>query len=139
MQIVNQSNMTFTKESNKKEFQIDYNFSFIKVCKIEMSSHWNSTPNDWGKVFSGTTLTFVFHKLDGTIESYPYNLLQFISVYQNMPVIELNFELPSKEIRASLTSFNYYKKIDIVFDIDSNESVIYKVLYEVSPGVTLIN
>jgi len=137
MQTVDQS-MTFTKESPKKEFKIDYNFSFIKINKIEMKSHWGKSPDEWGKIFSNTKVTFNFYKNDGKIEKFPYNLLQFISIYQKMPVIELNFELPSKDKRSYLTILNFYKKIDISFDIISDDYVEYNILYELTPGATLL-
>lgn len=137
MDAINQKIMIFSKEKNSKVIPITYNFSYLKITKIVLQSHWINKPDDWGRIFSATTLTFEFHKKDNTIETYPYNLLQFITLYQPMPVIELNFELPSKEMRVHLNSLNFYDTLTINFDIKSEDKVIYEVYYEVTPGIII--
>ena len=127
----------FTKTNNKKTVKIDYNFSYFKINKIILKSHINKPPNDWAQIFSETNMQIDLFITDNTHEHNDYNLVQFISLYQILPIIELNAEFPSREARKHLNLIKYYNRIDLTFLIKDENAEFY-LYYEEMPGITII-
>jgi hypothetical protein len=129
--------IVFTKNKNKRLIIIDYNFSYFKINKIILKSHVDKQPNEWAQIFSETSIELKLTKTDGSFIGESYNLLQFISLYQNLPIIELNAEFPDSEARKHLTNRDYYKNIDLTFSI-KNEDAIFNLYYLEMPGLHVI-
>ncbi|MBI5539034.1 MAG: hypothetical protein HY951_03180 [Bacteroidia bacterium] len=129
--------IVFTKEKNKKIIRIDYNFSYLKIIKIILKSHIDKQPDEWAQVFSETSIELKLKNINGSSKTDSFNLLQFISLYQKLPIIELNAEFPDNETRKYLTNSNFYNNVELTFFI-KKEKEIFNLYYIEMPGLHII-
>lgn len=128
--VIKNYSFRLTDKDSNKVFLFKANFSPITIKKIILTSHLGKQPDDWGGVIANSFIKIVStnkksgYKLEKTI-----SLLQFLSLYQVQPVLELRLILPDydfysqnksldSELEFTLICKNENIQLDFFYDAD---------------------
>ena len=84
-----------TDKESVTTFQFDAGSTPLTIKKIILKSHIGKKPDEWGKVIAGSFLIIKLRNLvNSSTYEQPISLLQFMSLYQSQPVLELKLLIP---------------------------------------------
>jgi hypothetical protein len=120
---------TLTDKAPLQTIILNENFLPITIKKIILSSHIGKEPNLWGQIIANSSIQITIKNTEnGYSVENSISLLQFFSVYQIQPVLELNLILPDYEYYSK----NKLSKNEINFNLVSEHNNIkFDVYYEI--------
>ncbi len=119
-----------SKSHPSKTFLFKANSSPITIRKIILTSHLGKQPDEWGKVIANSYIKIISkNKTNGTTLEKIISLLQFLSLYQVQPVLELKLTLPDYDfysqnnsldssLQLTLTSRNKDAQFEFFYEAD---------------------
>lgn len=128
--VIKNYSFKLSKSNPSKTFLFKANSSPITIRKIILTSHLGKQPDDWGKVIANSFIKIISkNKASGTTLEKIISLLQFLSLYQVQPVLELRLTLPDYDfysqnnsldssLQLTLTSENNDAQFEFFYEAD---------------------
>ena len=121
-------NFSLTDINPNKNFKLKNPFSPITLKKIVLKSHIGKPITEWTQIFTNTTLIItVINSSNKNKHERILSLLQFISLYQFQPILELKLMIPE----YSFYSVNKDNDCDLSIELKlSDNNVEFEFFYD---------
>jgi hypothetical protein len=93
--VIKNYNFELTDRNPTKTFSLKVGSSPIAIKRIVLKSHLGKVPNEWGDIIANSFLEVITtNNITKDRHENTISLMQFLSLYQVQPVLELNLVLP---------------------------------------------